>query len=189
MLPFSLNTRRRFFLAATLFALSFVIAYYFETYIPHMSIPNPRLNTQVTKDNRIKVTANTELIQKKVYLRCGDEEALRSKPTDNLIGMDISQVQKAFPGWAIDKFDSDALELSMKVDDYCPDHANNYFIGIKDGRVAVFYGKPGPKAIMKEMTNIPVNALSGEDLEQLQKGLPVKSHEELLRILEGMQGR
>jgi len=94
-----------------------------------------------------------------------------------------------YNGWTIDKFDTQAVEMSLKVDSYCREHANNMFIGMKDGFVAVYYGKPGPKAIMKEVTAIPVNKLSGEDEEELRRGLIVQSREDLLRTLEGMQSR
>jgi hypothetical protein len=63
------------------------------------------------------------------------------------------------------------------------------FIGIKDGYVAVFYGKPGPKAIVKEVTTIAVNKIMPQDVEELRRGMVVQSREELLRTLEGMQSR
>jgi len=77
----------------------------------------------------------------------------------------------------------------LKVDSYCREHANNMFIGIKDGYVAVFYGKPGPKAILKEVTKISVNNIMPQDVEELRRGLVVQSREEMLRTLEGMEAR
>jgi hypothetical protein len=63
------------------------------------------------------------------------------------------------------------------------------FLGVKDGYVTVFYGKPGPKAIIKEQTKIPINNLVPQDLEELKRGLMVQSREDLLRTLEGLQSR
>ena len=79
--------------------------------------------------------------------------------------------------------------MSLKVDSLCREHANNMFIGVKDGFVAVYSGKPGPKAIVKEVTRITASGLSGPDVEELRRGLVVQSREELLRTLEGMQSR
>ncbi len=187
MLPFLRITRRRIILSSSLLALIFVLAYYFGGYFIHRNTPNPQINTEVVKDNQIRVTPDTDLIHKVIYLQCGDEELFRTKPAANLVGLNISQVQGVYTGWTIDKFDSQVVELSRKVDRYCPEHARNSFIGIKDGMVAVFYGKPGPKAIVKEITKIPVSRLSSEDAAEIGKGLPVQTQEELLRILEGMQ--
>lgn len=189
MLPFPQNTRRRVILVSICLALIFVLAYYFGGYFPYKNAPNSKFHTEVARDTQIRVTADTDWIQKIVYLRCGDEELFRTKPAENLIGLNISQVQQIYPGWTIDKFDSQVVELSSKVESYCPEHANNSFIGIKDGMVAVFYGKPGPTAILKEVTTIPVTRLSSDDVAEISKGLPVRSHEELLRTLEGMQAR
>jgi len=189
MLPFPTITRRRVILTSSLLALIFVLAYYFGDYLAHRDVPNPRFDTEVVKNNQIKVTADTDLVHKVIYLQCGDEEVFRTKPASNLIGLNLSQVQGVYVGWTIDKFDSQVVELSRKVDSYCPEHANNLFIGIKDGMVAVFYGKPGSKAIVKEVTNIPVTRLSSEDAVEIGQGLPVRSQAELLRTLEGMQSR
>jgi hypothetical protein len=79
--------------------------------------------------------------------------------------------------------------MSLKVDSYCREHANNMFLGVKDGYVAVFAGRPGPRAILREITRIPVQQLSAADVAELRQGMVVKSREELLRTLEGMQSQ
>ncbi len=163
------------------------------TYLMVYSLQGKSLIPQGTEvanqDNKIKILANTDIVQRIVYLKCGDEEILQTKPADNLVGMNYSQVQKTYPGWTIDKFDALDVEMTLKVDSLCREHANNIFIGVKDGYVAVYYGRPGPKAILKEVTNIPVNKLMPQDLEELRRGMVVQSREEVLRTLEGMQSR
>ncbi|WP_425061213.1 hypothetical protein SCACP_19970 [Sporomusa carbonis] len=152
--------------------------------------PGPQQETEVVKqDGKIKISANTDLVQKIVYTKCKDEEIFRTKPPDNLIGLNFNQVQKIYSGWNIDKFDTKEVEMTLKVDSLCREHTNNMFLGIKDGYVTVFYGVPGPKAIVKEVTNIPVNHLMPQDLQELHQGLVIQSKEELLRTLEGMQAR
>lgn len=190
MLPFPKTTKQRIILASSVLAAIFVLAYYFGAFsLLRENPPKSQLETQVAKDSRIKITTSTDLVQKIVYLRCNDEEVFRTKPADSLIGLNIYQVQKVYNGWTIDKFDTQTVEMSLKVDSYCREHANNMFVGTKDGYVAVYYGKPGPKAIVKEVTAISVNRLSAEDAEELRRGLVVKSREDLLRTLEGMQSR
>lgn len=146
--------------------------------------------TEVAKQNlSIKILPETEITQKIVYLKCNDEEVYKTKAPDNLIGLNYLQVQKIYSGWAIEKFDTDEVEMKLEVDSLCREHANHMFIGIKDGYVAVYYGNPGPKAILKEVTKIPVKDLMMQDQEELQRGMVVNSREEMLRFLEGMQSK
>jgi len=143
----------------------------------------------VKQEGTIKITANTNLVQRIIHLKCNDEEILRTKPTEKLVGLTIYQLQKVYQDWTFDKFDSDEVDMTLRVDNYCSEHADNMFIGIKDGSVAVFYGKPGPRAILKEVTNISTSKFMTQDIEELRQGIVVQSKEELLRTLEGMQAR
>lgn len=165
---------------------------YYITYLS-FSDENQSLSSQETEvvkqEGKIKITATTDLVQKIVYLKCSDEEILRTKPAENLVGLTIYQLQKVYSGWNFEKIDSNEVYMTLQVDSYCREHANNMFIGIQDDSVAVFYGKPGPKAILKEITKIQLNKLMPEDVEELKRGMIVQSKEELLRTLEGMQSR
>lgn len=152
-------------------------------------MPVPQETEVARPDSKIKITATTDLVQKIVYLKCNDEETFRTKPADNLVGLNLSQVQKVYEGWTIDKFDNQEVVMNLKVDSFCREHANNTFIGVKDGHVAVYYGKPGPRAILKEMTQIPLTRLSAQDADEIKRGLAVQSREELLRTLEGLQSQ
>jgi hypothetical protein len=191
MLPFPKNAKQRIILASGVLAAIFVLAYYFGgfTALRDNSSNTPKEAEVAKQDARIKIGPTTDLIQRLIYLKCNDEEVFRTKPAENLIGLNINQVQKVYAGWTIEKFDVKEVAMSLKVDSYCREHANNMFIGIKDDHVAVFYGRPGPKAIVKEVTNITVSHLSSEDVTELKHGMVIQSREELLRTLEGLQAR
>ena len=186
------NMNRKLALLATgLILLVGMSAYYvvYYLFLGENSSQLPQETEVVKQEGKIKVTANTELVQKILYLKCNDEEVLRTKPSEKLIGLNIYQLQKVYQGWTFDKFDKDEVNMTLRVDNYCREHANNMFIGIQDGSVAVFYGKPGSKPIIKEKTDIPVNKFMAQDIEELRHGMVVQSKEELLRTLEGMQAR
>jgi hypothetical protein len=191
MLPFPPKIKRRALLAAGLIALAAaVLAAYGGGLLSWPAKERPDKDAEVARqDHKIKVTATTDFTQKIVYLKCGDEEVFRTKPADNLIGLNVAQIQKVYTGWTIDKFDSREVAMSLKVDSYCREHANNMFLGVKDGFVAVFAGRPGPRAIVREVTRIPVQQLSAADVAELRQGMVVRSREELLRTLEGMQAQ
>ena len=191
MFPFEKNNTKFVLLTTGILLIVGMSAYYIG-YLSFTGENKPLLpqETEVIKqEGKIKIASHTNLVQKIVYLKCNDEEVLRTKPTEKLVGLTIYQLQNAYQGWVFDKFDTDEVHMTLKIDSYCREHANNMFIGIQDARVAVFYGVPAGKRIIKEVTNIQINKLMVQDVEELQQGLVVSSTEELLRTLEGMQSR
>ncbi|MBP2652872.1 MAG: hypothetical protein H6Q73_441 [Firmicutes bacterium] len=190
MLPFPKTVKQRAIFVSGILVAALALAYYFGAFALIYDIPYRQPDAEVAgQDARIKITENTDLVQKIMYLKCGDEEEFRTKPADSLIGLNLSQVQKVYNGWNIEKFDSKEVLMTIKVDSYCREHANNMYLGIKDGHVAVFYGRPGSKAIVKEVTDILVNNLYEKDAEELNHGVVIGSREELLRTLEGLQAQ
>ncbi|MBP2634123.1 MAG: hypothetical protein H6Q72_30 [Firmicutes bacterium] len=166
------------------------IGYYSLIINPEDNFFIPQQNSELVKqDGKIKISPDAVLVQTITYSKCKDNEVFRTKPPDNLIGLNFSQVQKIYSGWNIEKFDTKEIEMTLSVDSLCREHSNNMFIGINDGYVTVFYGVPGPKAIIKEVTTISVNGLMPQDVQELRQGLIIQSKEELLRTLEGMQAR
>nr|WP_092067203.1 BofC C-terminal domain-containing protein [Dendrosporobacter quercicolus]NSL46460.1 BofC C-terminal domain-containing protein [Dendrosporobacter quercicolus DSM 1736]SDL51262.1 BofC C-terminal domain-containing protein [Dendrosporobacter quercicolus] len=183
--------KKQAFLAGSILAVVCLLTYYF-VYYPGSQDGYPLLpqETQVAKqDNKIKISGNTNIKQRIQYLKCKDEEVITTKPAEHIIGLNYQEMQKVYSGWTIDKFDDLEVEMTLKVDSFCREHANNMFLSIKDGYVAVYYGKPGARAVLKEVTAIPVKHIMPQDIEELKRGLVVNSREELLRTLEGMQAR
>jgi hypothetical protein len=70
------------------------------------------------QDLAIKITPNTDLVQRIVYLKCKDEEVFHTKPADNLIGLNHNQIQKVYSGWRIEKFDTLEVAMTLQVDSY-----------------------------------------------------------------------
>ncbi|BBB92857.1 MAG TPA: BofC C-terminal domain-containing protein [Methylomusa anaerophila] len=186
-LPRPLSPSLRLLMICSFALIVFCAAFYWLYYTDSGNSDLSR-DTEVAKhDSKIKITPDMDLVQKIIYSKCGDEEVFRTKPPDNLIGLNFNQLQKIYSGWNITTFDTKEVEMSLKVDSLCREHANNMFIGIKDGYVAVYYGVPGPKAIIKEVTKIPVSSLTPQDLGEIRQGLVIQTKEELLRTLEGLQ--
>lgn len=191
MLPFSKSTKIRAALTVLCILLACTGVYYFVRPSANSDMPPalPRETEVAKQDAKIKITSTTDIVQRIVYLKCNEEETFRTKPADNLIGLNYQQIQQIYSGWTIEKFDTPEVEMSLKVNSLCREHANNMFIGVKDGYVAVFHGKPGGKAILKEVTKIPITKLVSGDAEELKHGMIVQSREELLRFIEGLESR
>jgi hypothetical protein len=191
LLP-KVSTRNKWF-AGALFVLAALVGYFGYGYIsktpPIVDYRAQPQSEKVQHDARLKITAETMLHQKMIYKKCGDQESLRARPSENYIGMTLSQIQAAYPGWTIDYFDANEVRMTLEIDNFCREHANGMYIGTKDGYVTVFYGKPGIKPIVKEVTKIATKQLVAEDVAELEKGIVVNTKEELLRTLEGMQSQ
>lgn len=154
--------------------------------VPKIS-PTPP-NAEVTqKDLKVKVSPQTEIVQKVTYTKCGDEEVTREKANQNLIGFTYQQVQQFYPGWTIETFDTKEIILTLVVDGYCKVHNDHMFLGAHNGHVAIFYGEPGSKALLKEETNIALQDIQPQDRNELEKGIVIKDRAELLQTLEGLQ--
>lgn len=143
----------------------------------------------VQQDAKNKILATTQIWQKIFYKKCGDTETTELHPVEPLVGLPLAQLQKVYPGWQVERFDAEQIVMQLQVDGYCQEHANHFFIGIKDGYVAVYYGRPDKRPILKEITKIKVDTLLPGDVQELEQGMVFESKEELLRTLEGMQSR
>ena len=157
---------------------------------PNSDSPFGRQQAEVSKqESKIKITPQTDIVQRIIYTRCNDEEQYRTKPADSLVNLNYHQFQNVYSSWTIETFDDLEVKMILKVDSLCREHTNHQFIGLQDGYVAVFYGKPGNKPLLKEVTKIPVGKLLPEDASELNKGMIVHSREELLMFIEGLESR
>ena len=113
------------------------------------------------------------------------EKRITNIPT-SFAGLTEKQLRSVLNDWKLKEYNSDeALILKKNISDVSPEGKNYYHIGIKDNRVAIFYGKQGN--MLKQLTEINVNKLPVEETRILQNGIVVKNKEELLAILEGLK--
>lgn len=145
-------------------------------------------NAEVAQQGlQIKVTPQTQIIQKIKYTKCGEEEVIQELANDKLIGMNAQQIRQVYQGWSLETFDIKEVMLTLVVDGYCKKHSDNMFLGIHNGFVAVYYGTPGTTALLKEETNISLQSIHPQDQKDLEQGIIVKDRSELLQTLEGLQ--
>lgn len=136
-----------------------------------------------------RVQDSTMFEQTVYYTDCQESEMMRAKASAKVVGMTRDEVAKLYREWQITSFDSNVVALKLSVDGVCKAHRESQFLGIHDGMVAIYYGRPGESAILKEMLQIDAALLVTQVQEELKKGIPFQSEEEKLRILEGIQAR
>ena len=118
------------------------------------------------------------------YTTCDCTESEEASP-DSLLGKDLKAVRAAVPDYEVNLFTQDYVVFRKNVDTLCPEMDRYRHVTIKDGQVAVFYGKP-PHLKLEYSTGLPAVQLRTEDLERLTAGVTVEGEEAALTLLEGL---
>ena len=136
---------------------------------------------------KLVINENTEIITRVIYEQTGQEEVTKIKATEDMKGLSKEDLERVYNGWIIDEFTPSKVHLTLVVRKQAEGVGlTQYYLGVKDGHVAVFKEPPGPKASLKQLTKIPIKSLPDQEVKDLEKGIQVKSEEELLEILEGL---
>ncbi len=135
------------------------------------------------------VGENTMFEQTIYYRDCKESEVVREKASAKVIGMTRDEVAELYNDWQITSFDKDIVALQVSVDDVCKEHKKEQFVGMRDGVVGIYYGRPNEDAVLKEALELDETMLVEQVEEALKVGIPFQSEEEKLRILEGLEAR
>lgn len=135
-----------------------------------------------------KIMSHTKVYYHEVYDICGHEITYeRPQGNNGLIAFTKAQLEALFPVYVVEEFSSDKVTLKYFKKGRCGDCNNFVFFGIKDGYVAIYYGKARENAEVKQMTDIKVDTLTQEVQNSLAKGITISnSNVEINTILEGL---
>ncbi|NLP19012.1 MAG: hypothetical protein GX376_07975 [Firmicutes bacterium] len=165
-----------------------VVAAYFiwggrERVLPEEAQPEPI--SAVEEPAVFTVRPDSHLIYQVTYSQCGHGEVLRRRTPSDEIGLTLEELQAIYLDWNIEDVGLDVI-LTSEVEGLCEDCRSNIFVGIHEGRVAVFFGQPGGESWLKEVTELPIANLPPREQADLERGIPVENEKELLHILEGL---
>lgn len=130
-----------------------------------------------------RLNANAAVVLRYVLSdgRRGSELHLDTVPAD-LVGVSLAEARTVYPDWSIIRFDADELIADVR----CTAHTGG-FLGIRDGRLAVYDGVPGPCSVLKEQTDIPLESVRPEERSKLEQGLMTFENEDNLQeLLDGL---
>lgn len=140
---------------------------------------------KVVDSKEEKIGANTQVVLKTSYSLCGHEEE-KIEDKSNVINLKKEELAKIYTGWNITNFSSDEVELEREVDGICGEH---YIITEENGFVVVYKksvnettGKVGKEEFIT--TDISVEYLPQEDLDNIKSGEEIYGKENLNRFLE-----
>lgn len=133
-----------------------------------------------------RIDSSTKVTYRLIYAECGHEQITEGLAPAELIGLDREDLERMQWKWRVTGFEPGYVTLTRIQEGLCPEDETFRWIGIVDGYIAVFYGKPRPDAHLKERTNIKASTLYPEDRLRLERGVWVKGDQEVEAVLEGL---
>ncbi len=132
-----------------------------------------------------KVGTNTEVILRTNYSLCGHTEQEQADKS-YVVNLTKDELLDVYPDWRIITFSEDDVELEKDVDGICGEH---YLVTEENGLIVVYKrkidtenGQIGKEEYMT--TDISVEYLPEEDLNNLIEGEEIYSREALNKFLE-----
>jgi len=133
-----------------------------------------------------QINSTTPLVLQTYYESTGELEEKISNMPSFFIGLTIEQLDLLSDEWKVKDYSEDkALILYRNISNFLDKEQELKHLGIKDGKVAIFYGESGEK-YLKQITGIDIALLPDNIKDLLKKGIVVHSEEELLSVLEGL---
>ena len=151
-------------------------------------VNQPDVDAPILQANE-RVEENTMFEQTIYYRDCEESEVMREKASAKVVGMTRDEVADLYQEWQITSFDKEVVALQISVEGVCTEHKKDMFVGMRDGTVGIYYGKPNEHVVLKEALAIDPAMLVEQVQEALEVGIPFRSEEEKLRILEGIQAQ
>jgi hypothetical protein len=124
---------------------------------------------------------DARIIYRYHYLRDGHVEVSTEDAPYFLVGLERTELADRLPGWDLVEFSPRLAVFEKRIN---ARHTERYTIGVLDGYVTVFYDEEINGSRIKEQTEIPVDALSEDELLRLVTGIRVVGEEQLLKVLE-----
>lgn len=133
-----------------------------------------------------KVQANEEnpkkleVVLKRIYL---DGEVSEEYVEETVWSME--DFWSKYDKWQLVDMTSKELTFKQEVDDISPLlKANGYFGITDDGILTIYNGKPQKENIIQSFFQLDLKKLESKQQENLQKGIPIKSKDRYVRVLE-----
>ena len=139
------------------------------------------------------LTPETRLVERTRYPAC-DGVVLETErpPTPVETGWRVADLLRSRDTWRLVEARAGRIVLERSLPGPCPPEAWLRYrtVGLEDGRVAVFYGRPGEKGRdlgpPRLITTVPEERLLPGDRRRLQQGLVVEGDAEAWHVLESL---
>lgn len=121
-----------------------------------------------------------EVVLKSIYL---DGEISEETVTEKIYL--IENFWAKFDDWQFIGMENDKLIFQKKLNDISPLLKNNGYFGVtEDGTLSIFNGKPYKSHIIQSFFQIDVGRLESQIRIELMKGIPIKTKDRYVEVLE-----
>lgn len=137
------------------------------------------------REQLLRTTPDTLIVRRTYYPDCGDVVVESKRAGPALSGKTAEELVQDETQATIESFSPKEVEVLITAQGACPTHATQRYLGIVDGHVAVFQGLPsGRNARALEVFDLEAGALPEREVQDLRRGVPIRSDEELKRVLQ-----
>jgi hypothetical protein len=149
------------------------------------AIPDRRAAPIAEEPAPLRIREGAELIYHVRFTMCGHPELLDggSEPVFmfNLSGISQPELQSLLPeGWTTVDFTPGRVVIEHTAAGLCSVCREKRYLGVRGDRIAIFRGLP-PDGVLERVTEYEVK----DDVrDQLEKGIPFTTMEELMQLLE-----
>lgn len=137
-----------------------------------------------TGANDVVVSPNAEVILTQYFKRCGHTITTTEMAPREIVNLGKDKVQEYYRGWDIDEFSANRIKLSIQKSGICGEH---YILRESDGFISISCKNDSGEYIFKGLTDIAVQYLPQEDLNQLERGIEIVGRENLNKYLENFE--
>ncbi|MFE8696855.1 BofC C-terminal domain-containing protein [Cytobacillus sp. FJAT-53684] len=133
-------------------------------------------NDQVEKKNPLQM----HVILERIYV---DGEISQESITETIWSM--ADFWAKYDGWQLIDSKIDKVVFRMQMDDISPLLKSNGYFGVtEEGVLTIFNGRPHKTNIIQSFFQIDLGRLESKKCEELKKGIPIKSKETYVEVLE-----
>lgn len=108
---------------------------------------------------------------------------------EELVGRTLGEVRSIHPEWRVVGFSPERLTVRIPETHMEALYGHLSFLGIYEGKVSVFKGKPEVYQRLVRVTGIPISGLPDFEVRNLERGIPYDGDEELSLLLESLKER
>ena len=134
--------------------------------------------------SNIKLSPNAYICFEKYYKTCGHTMIEKEKIEDSEVNKTEEYFKNAYSDWEIKDFNQNEVKLYKEIDGSCDKH---YLISIQDENIAIFTIDDDGNTNLKEVTDIPIEYLTEEDVKLLEQGITANGDSELSKKLEDFE--
>lgn len=134
-----------------------------------------------TVGQEMKVSPNVEFSLMKIYDKCGHYNYNVAELPYELINLNKDEIEDIYDDWEVSELSEGKLILAKKINGYCDNH---FVIKLNKGKVSVYNLLSNGELNKYQDTEISVNFLPKDDIENLEKGIEVYEYKNVSSVLE-----